>query len=100
MKKILCTALAVMGVSVYALPWEEASNSLIQFFNGGQAVYIAENKNNLVVYPKHSIRRCEVDEDEVELVITKGDDEEKFSFKMNRYVVTLDNNKNLIITKK
>ena len=40
MKKILCLIFAIVGISAYALPWEEASNNLMKFFDGGNAIYV------------------------------------------------------------
>ena len=99
-KALFILAFVFMVTGMFALPWEEASNNLMSFFDKGNAIYIADSDSNLRIYPKHSVRRIEVDTDEVEIVITKGDDEEKYSFKINKHKLSLDPNGNLIITKK
>ena len=100
MKKILCLIFAIVGISAYALPWEEASNNLMKFFDGGNAIYIAENKNNLLVIPKTNIRRVGIDENDIEIIISEDDKEKGYDFKKGKHNITVDNNMNLIITKK
>ncbi|HAC31342.1 MAG TPA: hypothetical protein DCF70_01790 [Treponema sp.] len=99
MKKTLCLVLAILGFSVYALPWEDASNKLMKFFDGGNAVYIAENKYNLLIIPKNNIRRVKIDEDDFEIIISEDEKEEGYNFTKGKHNISLDNNLNLIITK-
>ena len=100
MKKIFCIIFALVGISAYSLPWEEASNNLIKFFDSGSAIYIAEDKNNLIIFPKSVIRRVNVDENSVEIIVLEEDEEKDYDFKKSRHKITLDSNGNLIITKK
>ena len=53
MKKILCLIVALAGISAFAEPWTEASDAFAKFFTtNGNAVFIRENKDNLIILPK------------------------------------------------
>lgn len=100
MKKILALIIAIAGVTAFAEPWTEAADAFEKFFtSNGNAVFIRENKNNLIIIPKSNIRRILIDEDDIKIVVTEDEKEEDYSFKKNKSSITLGDNMNLIISK-
>ena len=100
MKKILCLIVALAGISAFAEPWPEASDAFAKFFTtNGNAVFIRENKDNLIILPKSNIRRIRIDEDDVKIVVTEDEKEEDYSFKKGKFAISLGENMNLLINK-
>ena len=100
LKKILALIVALAGISAFAEPWTEASDAFAKFFTtNGNAVFIRENKDNLIILPKSNIRRIRIDEDDVKIVVTEDEKEEDYSFKKGKVAISLGENMNLYINK-